>query len=858
MTLPIPDLDDRDFADLVLAARERIRQTQAEWTDLSVHDPGLALIETFAYLTEVLIYRLNRLPEKAYLAFLNLLGVSPRPPSAAWADVVFTRTGGDASAVLRIPAGTRVAATRGTDPVPVVFVTTASAEIPAGARQQTVRMVHGELVHGELLGAGTGRPGQVLRTAAAPLVTTAEPIDLLLGVEATPGSVDLGAAAREFDGVTYEIWQPVTSFADQPPGAKVYVVDRTTGTFTFAPAVDRAGDPATPVAVVPAEGRQIRTWYRTGGGPAGNVSAGSLTGLRDPLPGVSVRNPAPAQGGRAAETLESAILRGPYEFFSIDRAVTARDYEILATARSSAIARARAFTGAEVYTYARPGEVEVVLVPYVPEESRPGGRLPADLLRAHELEETRRRTEAELDRRRPLGTACHAGWARYKPVSVQATVVVRPEEDADAVSRRVHDRVYQTLSPLPTPLSPDGWPFGEPLRASNVYRLLEQAEPGVRYVDDVRFVLEEAPDHDVRAVAIDAYQPGTWYAGSGEVLFRSGNAGLGWEPVGRFPGETVTRIVPAPGPLRPSIGVRAGSVALVTRRTDGSGSRLYVTTDLGETWTPRVDLEPGINDVAWLDRDGAGVLLLATDSGLFEVSLLPGAVPQQTLVDLSDADRGFHSVRAFVSERGLPGVAVASQGQFGVHLSIAGGRRGTFGHIGLSNTDVRTLAVQYDGAATWLFAGVAEPDPAQPGTGCYRTRLFETDVRWQTLSSGWTGGTCRSLAVVGTTILAGTQSGGALRLDASTPTPAWQGVAVTSGLPLRDRARFEAVETVAASSGQLLAGGASGVYRSDTGTQWTASANQADLELVTVPDTWLLCSGEHRITVVRGDATPGD
>ena len=115
MTLQVPNLDDRTFLDLMTSARERIQQSCPAWTDLSVHDPGVALVETFAYLTEVMIYRLNQLPEKAYVAFLNLLGVSRHEPSAAWADVVFTRSGSEQRPI-RIPAGFRVSAARGADP----------------------------------------------------------------------------------------------------------------------------------------------------------------------------------------------------------------------------------------------------------------------------------------------------------------------------------------------------------------------------------------------------------------------------------------------------------------------------------------------------------------------------------------------------------------------------------------------------------------------------------------------------------------------------------------------------------------------------------------------------------------------
>ncbi|NES39678.1 putative baseplate assembly protein, partial [Micromonospora sp. PPF5-17] len=608
----------------------------------------------------------------------------------------------------------------------------------------------------------------------------------------------------------------------------------------------------------------VRLWYRCGGGPAGNVAAGTLTSLRDPLPGLRAENPGPAGGGRDLESLESALARGPYEFFAQQRAVTARDYEILATG-SGAIARARAFTRAAVYSFARPGEVEVVLVPYVPDQARPGGRLPVDVLREHEVEEARRGVAADLERRRALGTAVRASWARYKAVSIRARVVVRREEDVDAVRRRVHDRLHQTLSPLPTALNPTGWAFGEPLRASNVYRMLEHAEPGVRYVESVRFVVDEAPDAQVRALAVDQYQPATWYAGRGPVLFRSTNAGAGWEPAGRFDAESVLRVVPAPAPARPGIVPRAGSVAVVTAR-DSGGSRVRLSTDLGETWTLLTDLDSRVQDLAWIDRDGAGALLLATDTGLFEVSLLPGAVPLQILVDPADADRGFYAVRAFVSERGAPGVAVAAQAGFGVYLSTAAGRPGTFSHVGLANVDNRVLAVQYDGPATLLWCGAGEPDPRKPGQGCHRTRLFESDVKWQAVQAGWIGGTCRDLAFSGTLAVAATQSGGVVRLDTLAAQPQWQSVMVNCGLPLRDRTRFVPVDAIAATTPSgaggadrlILAGGERGVYRSGDAVDWAASANQATADVVTVPGTWLLCSGEHDIEVVRQDAPSGD
>ncbi|WP_426513864.1 baseplate J/gp47 family protein [Dactylosporangium sp. McL0621] len=855
MSLPAPNLDDRAFADLVREARERIARTCPEWTDLSVHDPGITLVEAFAHLTEVLLYRLNRVPEKTYVEFLNLLGVARRPPAAAWTALTFARTGEDRPRV-GIPAGTAVLAAAGADPRPVVFVTTEPVVLAEGAAEASVRGHHCEPVAAELLGLGTGRPGQVLRTAHAPLVTTTEPFDVMLGVETPAGEVADGAAARDFGGRSFEIWHPVDGFAGLAPDARVYLLDRSTGTVTFAPAVDDAG---VPVAAVPAAGREVRLWYRTGGGPSGNVAAGTLTALREPIPGVRVTNPDPAVGGREMERTEAALTRGPYEFFALRRAVTARDFELLATSASPAVARAKAFTRSSMWAFARPGEVEVVLVPHVGEESRTGGRLPMATMLGRQTEDVRAQTQGDLDARRALGTKVLAGWARYKAVSVRGRVVVGPHEDVDAVRRRVNDRLHATISPLPTPASPTGWAFGEPLRASNVYRMLEQAEPGVRYVEDVRFVLDEVPDGAVRAVAADRYQRDTWYAGSAGLLFRSTNGGDGWETVGRFPGEDVRIVAVAPEAARPGIVARPGHLAVVTRDADG-GSVVRVSADLGETWTLVAALEPAVADVAWIDREGAAALLCATDAGLYEVAAEAGAVPLQILVEPSDPDRGFAGVRAFVSERGVHGVAVAAQAQLGVYLSVEGGAAGSFVPIGLAKVDARALEVQYDGPATVLWVGAGESDPNKPGQGCHRARLFEADVRWERLGAGWSGGTCWDIDFDGPTVLAATQSAGVLRLDGAAPSPQWVPGSVNSGLPLRDRTRFAPVSSLAAGAPggrprRVLAGTGSGVYRTDDGAGWALTAGRETTGPVTIPETWLLCSAEHDIEVVRTDAT---
>ncbi len=90
MALPAPNLDDLRFQrDLVDEARKRIIHYCPEWTEYNLSDPGITLIELFAWMTEMLAYRINQVPEKNYIKFLEMLGLTPDPASSAMTDLTF-------------------------------------------------------------------------------------------------------------------------------------------------------------------------------------------------------------------------------------------------------------------------------------------------------------------------------------------------------------------------------------------------------------------------------------------------------------------------------------------------------------------------------------------------------------------------------------------------------------------------------------------------------------------------------------------------------------------------------------------------------------------------------------------------
>jgi len=112
MPLPAPNLDDRRFQDIVDEARTTlIPRFCPEWTDHNLSDPGIALVEVFAWMMETTLYRLNQVPDRNYVKFLDLMGVKLREPQPARADISFRLTAALPQRVV-IPQGTEVATVR--------------------------------------------------------------------------------------------------------------------------------------------------------------------------------------------------------------------------------------------------------------------------------------------------------------------------------------------------------------------------------------------------------------------------------------------------------------------------------------------------------------------------------------------------------------------------------------------------------------------------------------------------------------------------------------------------------------------------------------------------------------------------
>lgn len=156
MALPVPNLDDRRFQDLVDDAKRLVQQRCPEWTDHNVSDPGVTLIELFAWMTDQLVYRLNRVPDRNYVKFLELIGVSLYPPTAARTAVTFWLSAPQPD-VVTIAAGTQAATLRTDTSEAIAFTTVEDLPIVPSSLSQLGSMIDGKTLrdHSEALQKGT-------------------------------------------------------------------------------------------------------------------------------------------------------------------------------------------------------------------------------------------------------------------------------------------------------------------------------------------------------------------------------------------------------------------------------------------------------------------------------------------------------------------------------------------------------------------------------------------------------------------------------------------------------------------------------------------------------------------------------
>lgn len=325
-----------------------------------------------------------------------------------------------------------------------------------------VPAVHAATVLDEVLGMSEGVPGQSFALAKSPVVAGGD--DFVVHVASGSG---------------WEQWTEVDSFAGCGPADTVVQLDRSAGTVLFPPAVREADGTLRHYGAVPPSGAPVRVpRYRTGGGPAGNVSARAVCVLRSAVPFISeVANRRPAHGGVTGETVAEAKERGPLALRTRDRAVTAEDYEQLARRAAPNVARVRCIPATSAD---EAGGVRVLVVPAVAPDVDGQIRFEDLVPDAGILEEIAR----ELDQRRPVGTRVLVEPPLYKGITVVTRLIARPRTALDLLQEKALRALYGYFDPVNGGPDRTGWPFGRPVHAGEVHAVL-QGLTGVELVDEV-------------------------------------------------------------------------------------------------------------------------------------------------------------------------------------------------------------------------------------------------------------------------------------------------------------------------------------------------------------------------------------
>lgn len=334
----------------------------------------------------------------------------------------------------------------------------------------TVEAEHSERIDDEFLGLSTGKPDQVFQTARTPIL----PRD---GHEVLVVSVDH----------EHSEWTEVTDFVDSTRDDHHFAWDSSTGEIRFGPMIRYPDGATRQHGAIPPEGAELRlTSYRTGGGAAGNVGSGTLTGMRSAIPYVNgVTNLAPSSGGVDAETVENAKRRGPQSVRAGGRAVTVSDFERLTGEADSRVARVRCLAPE------KPGDpVRLFVVPNVKRRAEElvldDFALPDDMIA---------RIAGYLDERRVLGSTIEIGTPYYQGVTVASLVSAQPGRPASLVRDRCQRALYDYINPISGGADRHGWAFDSDLNSATVFQVLEAVE-GVEKVDEVLFFEYDLRNHE--------------------------------------------------------------------------------------------------------------------------------------------------------------------------------------------------------------------------------------------------------------------------------------------------------------------------------------------------------------------------
>jgi hypothetical protein len=337
------DYTSRDYFSLRDALISRIKTRLPAWSGDNPADFGLALVEAFAYMGDVVNYYVDRVANESYLptatqrqSILNIArtyGYFPAGYRASSLEVQFSNSG---TSPVTLPAGTQLSGnvSSGDAVFEVIFTLENNVTVPAivgevpGTATATAfqyeqvadrpenAALGPEDISGELVAVSSGEPEQIYQ---------------LLENQIVQGSVEVWVQ----NGSVFEKWQEVPHLIDYGPNDPVFSVTSDANEFLYVVFGDGVSGTIPPLNSV------IKAKYKVGGGATGNISLNIIDEIRQ-VPGltpsetavlsseVSVTNVTVGVGGSSPEDNDSIRENAPKALTALNRAVTLKDYAALA------------------------------------------------------------------------------------------------------------------------------------------------------------------------------------------------------------------------------------------------------------------------------------------------------------------------------------------------------------------------------------------------------------------------------------------------------------------------------------------------------------------------------------------------
>ena len=350
----------RDYDSFRQALIDLIPAKIPEWTDRSEANFGIALIDLFAYMGDIISYYQDRLTNESFLStaqdrrsvieHLRLIGYEMAPAASATARLsVIVKN--NVNTTVEIRTGDQFSTPSSKDRKSLTFEYTDdkplildfshavadSATKPDGSPMKgskelldAIPVREGKSIVNETIGISTGFPNQRFLLAQPKLLPGSLRIVVETPVPTPPWRyrkhmIFSGRAFSPEELAVLEYQERITATLAFSRGAET---DFTTETDDNDLTTVIFGDGQ--YGQIPQTGSRILASYRVGGGANGNVASGQIKGIaRAPqlqLLGAKVVNRAPASGGAERESIDQAIKFAPTVFTSMERAVTSSDY----------------------------------------------------------------------------------------------------------------------------------------------------------------------------------------------------------------------------------------------------------------------------------------------------------------------------------------------------------------------------------------------------------------------------------------------------------------------------------------------------------------------------------------------------